>query len=108
VGSSPTRPTTQGGQVIDLRPDAPTRNYHDHELDYWYVQIVRPDGVVNLETSKHKDTFEAVVLKLIDLAESLSKETIAEAAKAAEAVAKAAGDASAKASTEPAKPAAGS
>jgi hypothetical protein len=77
----------KGGQVIDLRPGAPSIAYRDKGVTYGLVVILAADGTVTVEVKQPKDMFvqvvEALVKSLLDLGTTASAGAIAASASVA-------------------------
>lgn len=53
--------TARGGQVVDLRPGAPSPIYRSRDLHYGLIAVIAVDGVVSIEVVDPKEMFDQVV-----------------------------------------------
>lgn len=79
----------KGGQVIDLRPDAPKPAYRDKDLQYGLVMIRSADGAVQVEVHEPRGMLGQVLDAINSMVGTLTGQ---EPAGIAEAVQSAVGD----------------
>lgn len=76
----------KGGQVFDLRPNAPRQAYRSKDVAYGLVLLIAPDGKVTVEVKEPKGAFGIVVDALrgavVDLAKPAADGVKAAAEKA--------------------------
>ncbi|RBY77390.1 hypothetical protein DQ239_10910 [Blastococcus sp. TF02-09] len=52
---------SKGGQVFDMRPDAPRPAYRSKQIAYGYVQMIAADGTVSVEVKEPRGMFGQVL-----------------------------------------------
>lgn len=76
----------RGGQVLDMRPNAPKQAYRSPDVVYGLVVIIAVDGTVSVDVKQPKDMFTVVVEEIrkavVGLA-TASLETVGKAVKEA-------------------------
>lgn len=71
----------RGGQVIDLRPDAPRNFYRDREVVYGLVVVLGADGSVTVEVKEPNGNFREIIDAVAKLTASLAEISIEAIAK---------------------------
>lgn len=72
----------KGGQVIDLRPQAPRMIYRTKDLIYGFVLIIAIDGSVSIEVREPRETFNQVLDALKSIMTEISDSGINDIAAA--------------------------
>lgn len=57
--------TYRGGQIIDLRPEAPSPFYRSRQLHYGLVAVISDSGIIRVNVIEPREMFSKVVEVLI-------------------------------------------